>query len=256
MGVIHELLAVEKDVRGAVAKIIAETRHTFVSKQQHFEERIISFQEFEKEGESKDLVQESHSPMADTVPSKVDYFQEHVGRLLDIILQKEASNAEAKADVVIKEDDGSEKVLVEGVVVSALIQGVAVFDKIRTEVYMNIPTLDPKKSWREDGNREGVMVADDVRKTRTELKQAPVVLYEATDKHPAQVQLIQQQIEIGTIIEQFWSGCISSAEKAKRLKRLDNLIAALKAAKARANSNEVKKVTWASRLMKYIDTGE
>ena len=255
MSKIHELLAVEKDIKGTSNKIITETQHTFLKKD-HFESMLKAYEPIN--ADDVERLDEEYKPLATTVAEKLDYFSSHMVRMFDIIFQKEASNAEAKADIIIKSDeDGDAAIeLAKDVPVSALVQLENVLDQIRSNVYDAIPTLDPQKKWEPDVQRHNVFVSEKVKRLRTKKIQRPIELSKATEKHAAQVQLISEDVAAGYWIQTNWSGAISSAEKSDILRRLDLVTSAVKKARARANNTEVKKVNIGKRLFSYINKGE
>jgi hypothetical protein len=65
------------------------------------------------------------------------------------------------------------------------------------------------------------------------------VLYDATDKHPAQTQLITDDVIVGfwTMVKQ--SGSLPKSEKKKLATRVEKMLDAIKAARERANSAPV-----------------
>ena len=141
MGKLHELIAVEKDRKATAAKIIEETEVTFSKKQSLFAgfTRV-----YESKTEDKEQFDSEESQVVTTVPDKLDYFEEHIENLLDVILQKESTNIQAKADITITPRGGEAITLATDVPVSALVQMENILESIRNKVYDNIPTLDPK----------------------------------------------------------------------------------------------------------------
>ena len=63
----------------------------------------------------------------------------------------------------------------------------------------------------------------------------PLVLAEATDKHPAQVQVFQQDVVVGSWDSKRMSGALSATEHEARLDRFGKLLIAVQQARAEAN---------------------
>jgi hypothetical protein len=109
------------------------------------------------------------------------------------------------------------------------------------EVFDKIPTLPPGIEWKPDPDRGDnvykMSYPEVTRRTRKVTK--PVVLYEATDKHPAQVKEVSEDIPVGKFTKVAWSGMMSPAEKSRLLARVDRLSRAVKQARQRANTTEV-----------------
>lgn len=102
-----------------------------------------------------------------------------------------------------------------------------------------LPELDIGEAWQFDGEA-GLYRTATTQTHRTVKTQKPIVLYDATDKHPAQTQLVTQDEIAG-----FWhttrqSGAIPKTYKLKLLDRVEKLIIAVKQAREEANSIEAK----------------
>ena len=255
MAELHELLAVEKDVRGTGTKIIEETINTFSKKHQLFSTHSKLYTPLKDD--DKDCPDEEKPAPISTIGDKLDYFQKHMVKLFDVILQKEFANTEANADIVIDLNDEDRVILAEKVPVVALVQLENLFELLRSKVYDIIPTLDPVKAWREDTNAgKGYFISEITTRQKTSKINKPVVLYPATDKHPAQVQLVSEDIPVGTWDMTYYSGMISPAEKSNTLKRVDMILEALRKARARANKALVTKKKIGDRLFKFITEGK
>ena len=100
-------------------------------------------------------------------------------------------------------------------------------------------TYEPKA---QDQSKPGVYkkVQIDV-KDRTEKTIRPVILAPATDKHPAQVQVLNVDAAIGVYRTQYRHGGLSPHDKSVLLGKFDRLLAAVKKARQRANCAEVNR---------------
>jgi len=74
----------------------------------------------------------------------------------------------------------------------------------------------------------------------------------ATDKHPAQVEKVVREIQIGTYSEVQQSGEMQPGEKADLLGRVDKLIESVKKARSKANEAEVDEAKIGGALFDYI----
>ena len=124
-----------------------------------------------------------------------------------------------------------------------------------TEVYSRIPILPAGKEWVEDPTmRDGVFrqkYPDEDFKTEKRLKAQ--VLYKHTDKHPAQVEKINETVNVGKKVRNVWCGAITERRKLEKLERIDKLMTAVKQARQRANEATVVKVTVGGALLDYIN---
>ena len=244
MGKLHELLAVEPDLKGASEKIIGETINTFTKKQHHFIERIKSYQPKDEDG---DTFAAEKQEMVTTVPKKLDHTQEVVVRYLDGMAQKEFTNTEATA---VLEVDG--KPLIDMPLPATLLLALEGRLKQLREVYNAIPTLDPSETWHWD-DKTKTYEAEAKQTYKAKKVYRNHVKAPATDKHPAQVETYTEDERVGTWTEKKWSGMVTPAEKALLLERLDVLARAVKQARQRANDTEVKKLSVGDALFNFIN---
>lgn len=252
-GQLHELIAVEKDVKGTSEKIITETHKTFVDRKDHFTEMVKSYSPINAEDPEK--IDAESKPMVTTVAEKLSYFEKQIKRLFDVIIQKEATNAIAKADIVVEDDNGIETVIAKDVPVSALVQYENLFERIRAEVYNSIPTLDPSVKWNPpDNSRPGVYSTTETTRTRTRKAKRVIQLASATEKFPAQTQLIDVDEPSGYYKQIDRSGMLSPGEKSKLLDKYSQLIEGIKKARARANTTPVVSVKIANDLFAFINS--
>jgi hypothetical protein len=88
--------------------------------------------------------------------------------------------------------------------------------------------------------------------TKTEKKVTPVVLYPHSDKHPAQIEKVTEDIPVGTFTLSAISGATTAIQKANVMSVLDDLIIEVKKARTRANSVDVKVVQIGSTITSLI----
>lgn len=246
MGKLHEILAVENEVKGTADSLLAETKVTFTKKQDHFLGQNRHYNPANDDGEK---FNDENKEMVTTVRAKLDHTEEYVGRLLDITYQKEEANTRAKADLVV-----NGMTLATDVPATVLLNFETKLKALR-EVYRDIPTLDPGERWVPDTTRKDTYVSDQLSSYRTQKVLKAIVLYPHTDKHPAQVEKTTVDERVGTWLTTKWSGMMSPVEKSKLLERLDVLLAAVKKARCRANEVETADVTIAKQLFQFINTG-
>jgi transcription termination factor NusB len=244
MGKLHELLAVEPDLKGAAEKIIAETINTFTKKANHFEARHKNYRPKDEDGEN--FAPETQE-MVTTVPQKLEHTKEIVSNYLDAVSQKELTNTEASA---ILEIDGIP--LLNRPLPATLLLGLEGRLKQLREVYNSLPTLDPAENWKWDDQTK-TYEAEPKETYKTKKVFRNHVKAPATDKHAAQVETYTEDERIGTWNTKRWSGCLTPAEKSAVLARVDKLTQAVKKARQRANDNEVKDIKLGSLLFDFIN---
>jgi len=244
---LHELLAVESNLENQATKTRTDLINTFTSKRHLFAEKRVTFRPL-AEGTAEQT--EEQSDIQSTVASEIKWVNEIAAKALDASHQIDVANTIAKADVVT--EDG--KTVLTGLPATSLLQ----LEKRLKEIHdlvVAIPTLDPAKGFEQDAARpEGVFKARDVVKPRTKKTIRPLILYEATKEHPAQVKEVSEDLEVGTVLHQEWCSLITPAKKSDLIDRCDRLIRAVKRARARANEQEVdvKDNKVGEKLLEYV----
>lgn len=254
MGKLYEVLAVEGEAKQTMTKVIKECTKTFSGRSGHFNEERKSYTPLDENDQDRPQ-EEGFSPMADTVKSKLDYVQGHVVKALDILLQKEKANQEAKGDIIVPKGDGTQVNLIKDVPVTVLVQLENVLANLRKEVYDRIPTLDPAKVWNQDPQRDNVWKAEPIKKQRTRKMKEAITLHPGTEKHAPQVVLETVDKIVGHMVTEVASGSFSPKQKSRVLTKLDNLIAGVKKARAKANDREVESAEMGKPFFEYINSG-
>ena len=244
---LHELLAVEQSLKGqaehARTQIISET---FGKKVHHFSEKRVTF--FSND-DSVPQVEEQRD-IQTSVKSELAWLREFVIKGIDAGHQVAVANRSASADIVLENGD----VIAKDVPATSLLE-LEKRIKDMQAVCHAIPTLDPVKGFTLDPDRgDGVYKARDVNTKRTKRTKKAFTLAPPTDKHPAQVQMIEEDDVIGRIQTQEWSGLITPNEKSVLLNRCEELLRAIKKARSRANDfdADVLQVKIGSKLLSYI----
>jgi len=153
-------------------------------------------------------------------------------RLFDVTATKDWTNCEARADVVV---DG--RTIAARVPVSYLLFLEKQLVDLHTFV-KKLPVLDAAEAWVRDDSTDSWRT-EPVRTIRTKKVPRNHVKAEATEKHPAQVEVYYEDVAVG-----YWTTVkFSGALPAKRINEiLDKVIAlqtAVKFAREEANNTEV-----------------
>lgn len=248
---IHELIAIEKDVKKTSQAIIGETGNTFHSKKSHFEGSIKTFQP--RNDEEENTYQDEVSHTVTSVKEKLEYFNPYMIKLMDIISEKENANCGARGDIQIDNDDEATfSIIAENVPVQALVQYEKILEQIKA-VYLRIPTNDPKYQWSPDESKgDGYWRTGESKRRKTRKIEKLDVVVQATDKFPAQVaKRFVDEFE-GNWIETKFSGMMSPLQKSQLLERLEKVIAAIKMARSRANLTDVANRKISRGIFDYI----
>lgn len=243
---LHELLAVETNRQTQTNKVRADLAKTFESKRHLFEKVEIRFT---PNTEGAQVVTEQQSDLQTTVTKELEWLQPHIAQALDLEYQIAETNMSARADVIL--ENGT--ILLTGVPATSLLELQKRMGEL-LDLAKAIPTLDPAKGFQPDtAAGAGIYQARLVRKDRTKKVPKVFVRYEATKEHPAQTEMVHEDVVTGTIEQQEWSGLMTPANKALILDRIEELTRAIRAARSRANEAEVdrtKKI--GNQLLSYI----
>ena len=246
MGKLHELLAVEGDLKGTVQKLSAETQKTF-GKSDMFRGAHRKLQMFDASQQGNVVADEYHE-MVTTVPAKLDYLSDAMVKYFDALLQKEKTNQQATAVLQV---EGT--VIGTGLPATFLLGMESRLKEFRQVVEV-APTLAPGVAWEKDETiGKGVYrVKTPDEKLKTANTFMHKVLYDATDRHPAQIEKWEEQVAVGKYITNVSSGMLSPADKSAVLGRLDAMIQGVKKARMQANMTEASEDQVGQAMMNYI----
>lgn len=230
---LHELLAVNDNLKGQADKVRTDLAATFEKKPHLFRRKLVTFKPL---AENEPAQVEEQSDIQTTVASELKWVADTIAQSLDVSYQIARTNMTAVADIVLE----GGQVIAKDVPATALLE----LEKRTNELHglvSSIPTLDPAKGFAPDPDsgagiyRARTDVRERTKKTPKVLQLAP-----ATDKHPAQVQAYHEDVPIGKIETIEWSGLITPAQKASMLGRVESLRRAVKAARSRANNADAR----------------
>lgn len=251
-GQLHQLLAVQGDVKNQYNHIIEERKVTFSKKADHFLEGHRKLEMFDEERKREESAHAQHKEMVSTVPAQVNYMREAIERRVDHMLQTAATNQNASADwlvngVPLGGSDG------EKLPVVFLLEMEQVLKDLE-QVIQKIPTLAPGVKWVPDSQKgKGVYRAEfNEESLRSEKKLRWQEVAPATDKHQAQVQTWNEDIPVGKYVMEKYSSMITPAAKSRLLAVIAKRMEELKHARQRANSTEIVQRRVAKSLMDSI----
>jgi len=249
VGKLHQTIAVDGELKGTYDKILGECQKTFKERSAHYQghaKTYISTLEGDQDIPANDIKEPT-----DTVPSKLKYIQGAVVKHLDAIYQKELANTEAKADLIVELEDGTNQVIEEKVPATVLLNLETKLKEIRG-IYDSAPTYDPERRWKKLVGDEGIYVTDPVETIRARKVEEVLLLIAPTQFHPGQAKTTMVDKNVGKWQTVHKSGALSPLEKSQLLRNLDILIQATKKARQRANDQEVKPVKIGQKLFNFI----
>lgn len=239
---LHTVIAAEKHVKSRAHGHVSEL-YKLLQKPQLFSGQIRTYQPKDDAGEN--LPSERQMIQAD-LKEILRTFREEMAAIIDITGQKDLGNQTAKASVVV---DGVE--LLPELPVPTLLFLEKTLTDIRTFVG-KVPELDGSEVWAYDPDT-GTHRSMTTRTHRTKKNQRAVVLYPATDKHPAQTQMVVEDEVVGFWDTQKLSVAMPKTDKAKLLDRVDAVLHAVKEAREKANDTVVSaKAALGAKIFAYI----
>lgn len=241
---LHALLAVSNSTDTQAVKVLNElVQTTFEKKVHHFGRKVVTFIPLD---ENQKPVTESQSDIQTTVAKEIEWASQHLIKRIDLEATIGEANTLARADVVL--EDGT--IFLKSVPATVLLELEKRFTELQ-RLALSIPTLDPTKGFTPDA-QTGTWIARDIVKTRTKKTPRVLVKYEATAAHPAQTEVFQEDVPVGTLNESEWSSLITPAQKSEIINRVEVLLRAVKYARSVANNTTVEHVQIGKSIMDYI----
>ncbi|ACU71865.1 conserved hypothetical protein [Catenulispora acidiphila DSM 44928] len=228
MAKLNQIIAVEKSVKSRSYADITEAHHN-VQKQALLSGISRTYQPKDEEGEQ--LPPES-TRVQIGAEEILRFTSANMTRLFDVTATKDWANCEARADVMV---DG--QVLIAGVPVSYLL----FLEKQLTDLHTfvkKLPVLDAAESWVHDPSTDS-WKTEPVRTNRTKKVPRNHVKAEATEKHPAQVEVYYEDVTVGTWTTTKFSGALPAERVNALAARVEKLAHAVKFAREEANNHEV-----------------
>lgn len=250
MGKLHELLAVEKTKLTQTNGLLQETAQKF-NKMDFFVgfNKTLSMIEATPQNSQTELAARETRNMPTTVQETLEYVLKFWAETEDVLYQKNQTNRVAASSINFR---GTE--IAKDVSVDELLGLEARLETLR-KIMQAMPTLPASQEWRPDphSDRKGSWRAVHPEiKTKTEKVMVPVILYEATPQHPAQVKEATSDKTVGTFKTETICGAATSAQKAEVITIIDDLLAEVKKARQRANNVEHSKDTIGAKLTALI----
>jgi len=238
---LNQVLAIEKGVKSRAQGTITSLYHK-VQKNVLVNGLMKTYSSLDEDGMVYPPERQRVQVRADDVLKDT---QRALTELFNVTAQKDWANCAAKADVVVDNN-----VLVEGAPVTYLLFLEKQLTDLRTLV-SKIPVLDASEDWTYD-NAKGVFKSEATKTTRTQKVQKPIVLYPATEEHPAQTQLVSEDVIVGhwTTVKQ--SGALPADKKVNIVDRLGKVLEAVKFARETANSAEAAKQEVGETVFSFI----
>lgn len=238
---LNQIVAVEKGVKSATTRELTEV-HRSLGKSVLLQGIARDYTPRDDEGER---LPSERTKVQTTADKALDAAAATLTRLFDVTATKDYGNQHATADVVV---DG------EVLVASAPVPFLLFLEKSLTDVHTfvtKLPVLDPAESWTYDDNA-GAFKTEAVGTTRTKKVPRNHVKAEATERHPAQVELYYEDVVVGLWSTVKFSGALPAVRVRDLVARVEKLQQAVKFAREEANNTEIENKKVGDTLFGYL----
>ena len=224
MAKLNQIIAVEKGVKSGSLRELTDAHHAL--------QKPALLAGISRTYQPKDEEGEQLPPESTRVQVKTEDVLRQTAtvltRLFDVTATKDWANCSAKADVVV---DG--RALLRDVPVSYLLFLEKQLVDLHTFV-KKLPLLDAAEDWSFEESAD-CWRTDQVRTIRTKKVPRNHVKAEATEKHPAQVEVYYEDIPVGYWSTTKFSGALPARRVHELTERVEKLQAAVKFAREEAN---------------------
>jgi hypothetical protein len=238
---LNQIIAIEKGVKSQTLRDLTDA-HQLLQKQAMLAGISRTYRPKDEEGEV--LPPESTKVQVkaeDVIRETIDVLT----RLFDVVATKDWANTNAKGDVVV---DG--KVLLAQVPATYLLFLEKQLVDLHTFV-KKLPVLDASDTWTFDPSSD-CWATEPVQTVKTKKIPRNHVKAEATEHHPAQVEVYYEDVAIGYWRTVKFSGALPAQRVNELVERVEKLQEAVKFAREEANSLEVEDHKLGETIFKYL----
>lgn len=241
MAKLNQIISIEKGIKSKSVQQLAESQKNL--------QKASVFSGISRTYRPKDEDGEQLPPESNKVQVKADEIiretTEILTKLFDITATKDWTNCHARADVVV---DG--QTLLTQVPVSYLL----FLEKQLTDLQAflkKLPTLDPSETWNFDPNSD-CWATEPIQSLKTFKMPRNHVKAEATEHHPAQVEVYYEDVTIGYWRTVKFSGALPQARIHELMNRLEKLQQAVKFAREEANNTDAEEQRVGAKIFQYL----
>jgi len=241
MARLNQIIAVEKGVKSQTFQELTEA-HQLLQKPAQLAGIARAYRPKDEEGEQLPPESTRVQVKAEEV---IRTTTEVLTKLFDVTATKDWTNCHARADVVV---DGN--VLLAQVPATYLLFLEKQLVDIHTFV-KKLPVLDAAETWTYDSSADS-WATEPVQTLRTKKVPRNHVKAEATDKHPAQVEVYYEDVTVGYWRTLKFSGALQARRINEILGRVERLQEAVKFAREEANNTEAEEHKVGDTVFQYL----
>lgn len=242
MAKLHQILAVEADVRNQAQKDLTQAHHG-LQKAEMLAGQNRRYQPIKDDGEK--LPPEGNLRQT-RVPKVIQETAAILAKMFDVTATRDFANMGAKADVVV-----GGVTLIKDAPAPFLLWLEKRLADLHTFV-CKLPTLPADTEWEWDGNQMCYRNAQEIKTHRTMKREDFQVVVPATEHHPAQIAKVVKDEIAGYWTTIKYSGAIKVEEVAEMKERVELLMKEVKYAREKANQVEVQDQRLGAEVMKYV----
>ena len=224
MAKLNQIIAVEKGIKSRSESGMT-TLYQQVQKPELFNGFHKSYQPKKEDGE---VFPDEGKRVVVRAREALQNFGSIITEYLNITARKDIANTEAFSDLVV-----GGVTIAEKVPATYLLFLEKRLSEIRTFIG-HLPVLDESEEWTFDENSE-LFKSNEIKTHRSQKVQRAIVCYPATEQHPAQTQLVSEDVLVGYWNNVKHSGALPAPEKRALLQRTEELLKAVKEAREAAN---------------------
>lgn len=241
MARLNQIIAVEKGIKSRSFQELTEAHHAL--------QKPALLAGIARTYRPKDEEGEQFPPESTRVQVKAEELirqtTEVLTKLFDVTATKDWANTKARADVVV---DG--QTLLTGVPATYLLFLEKQLVDLHTFI-KKLPILDASETWAFDPSADA-WATEPVQTAKTKKIPRNHVKAEATEKHPAQVEVYYEDVVVGHWRTVKFSGALPTRRVNELLERVERLQQAVKFAREEANNLEVEEQKVGERLFRYL----
>jgi hypothetical protein len=238
---LNQVIAIEKGTKSRSLQDLTEAHHTL--------QKPALLAGISRTYRPKDEEGEQFPPESTRVQIKAEDVirktSEVLTKLFDVVATKDWANCSAKADVIV---DGN--VLLSQVPATYLLFLEKQLVDLQTFIKM-LPVLDASETWTFDPSAD-YWATEPMQTTKTKKIPRNHVKAEATEKHPAQVEVYYEDVVVGTWRTTKFSGALPASRVNELLNRVEKLQEAVKFAREEANNMEVTEQKMGAKVFHYL----
>ncbi|HMA34601.1 MAG TPA: hypothetical protein VKY74_08980 [Chloroflexia bacterium] len=241
MARLNQIIAIEKGIKSRTFQELTEAHHVL--------QKPAQLAGIARVYRPKDEEGEQFPPESTRVQIKADEIIRQtvtiLTELFDVTATKDWTNCVARADVVV---DG--QTLLAGVPVTYLLFLEKQLVDLHTFI-KKLPVLDASESWSVDTAADAY-ASEPMQTVKTKKIPRNHVKAEATDKHPAQVEVYYEDVIVGYWRTVKFSGALPAQRVHELLERVERLQQAVKFAREEANNTEAAEQKVGARVFGYL----